>query len=91
MERGEGGRRSREAVGLGKVSERGPLGCREPLHEPLASCYAPQVKDQLCDRTTVHFQLLCHVQIVAFKTYLDKIVVSERYYIFTVFVKGMRP
>jgi hypothetical protein len=29
--------------------------------------------------------------IVAFKNYLDKIVVSERYYIFTVFVKGMRP
>ena len=72
MERGESGRRSREAVGLREVPEHRPLGCRQPLHKPLARGYAPQVKDQLRNSATVHFQLLDHAYIVAFKNHIDK-------------------
>jgi hypothetical protein len=76
MERGESGWRSRKAVGLREISERRPLGCRQPFHDPLSGCYAPQVKDQLGNSSTVYFQLFCHAYIVAFKNYLDKIAVS---------------
>jgi hypothetical protein len=44
-------------------------------HQPLTRCYAPQVKDQLCYSTTVHFQFLCHLRILAFEIYLDKTIV----------------
>src|SRR6266436_5084153 len=72
MERGEGGRRSREAVGPSEVSEHGPLGRRQPLHKSFAGRNAPEAEDQFRDDATMHFQLLDHAKIVAFRNYLNK-------------------